>query len=1086
MSRRPTSDITPRTRERELGTMLHRIVRAAGFAAFRLVPGDDERLLSYLHWLQHYSVETDAVLEHEPLFVLSGMDNWLRRARSLRLAVIIAAAERAVPRPVYLTARALAQVLYPFYWIARAIWRAAGAGAGAAAELEQAALKWIPAWLKPIPRMARRLLFLPIVLAKRLKTAAAARAMAAARLEMLYPYARKSAYDLLVRNGDLAGAAQAFDQLSQIRYALNKQEQALDQFMLGMMATLSRIERELAAGDFGGKPVDLLISLALLDPVEMDLFEAWMAPSLLAGGNLPALPHRANTFLHILTGAESRARLVDSPLLVRLRAFCRVRIDEVPPELVRSASAERRDWLKAALLQQSCGLAARLDASLVILEPTAIYSENYLGNLREVSADAPFDIVLSRSYRADRAEIGPALERSRSRDGSLALSARALHTLGLQHLHPASRQLLVTADQMERGRIPRPGTLMWCEDDGIVIHTTQYRPLCLRGESLSEAAALCYWDVDSPLTRNWVSGAQVSASVHLVNPVDEIGFVETAAPDLANVPMCPRGQFGRLFWRVHTKDDVELLRRELRLPVNEIPSGIPRSLPPAVRAAFAALFDLVKKSGPPVADSTLSGLSTPMTMSEVVSYADAIYRFEVESGHGPQIGAKVEELRTLIGAGATAYEGGIDDDNLIPLAVCLLRLGLLHELIELQARHALPLDRTIYTFANFCSREFQEFTAQGQAWRALHPDRDMFVISGVVWGKQYVGNFLDYCLRSLRAPGNLPAIARQGPTVVLVTTDEAGATAIRRHPAFAAACRHAAFRFAIVPDAMIKELVDGHLKQLFYLLYGMLDHIGIFFAQGAKAHLFMIPVDAIVVDGSLANMANYRHSGFECCGGGNIVGETETFLPELARRYAGEPAIAISTFELASLAIAHPHHYFVSQIISRENADFGMHARELFWPVTGGIEIHSCFIHPLFTSAPALQRYRTKHFANIDYGMIPRMFSEPDRIKIVEDTNEAYINNFASGTRRYETTSAPFDYDVFLTAHRYTYPVQKALFVRAQTLPCRYDGITPYRDVAKDVAALVLRLRPSKFRRARRGGARAAPAVERVDAVEAQ
>ena len=152
MSWRPASETTPQARAHNLGAMLNRLVRAAGFAAFRLVPGDDERLLSCLHWLQHYSIEEKVVLQHEPLFVLSGMDNWLRRARSLRLSTLIAAAERVAPRPVYLVARALGQALYPFYWVARAVWRAAGVGVGAASELEQAALRWIPDWAKPIPR----------------------------------------------------------------------------------------------------------------------------------------------------------------------------------------------------------------------------------------------------------------------------------------------------------------------------------------------------------------------------------------------------------------------------------------------------------------------------------------------------------------------------------------------------------------------------------------------------------------------------------------------------------------------------------------------------------------------------------------------------------------------------------------------------------------------------------------------------------------------------------------------------------------------------------------------------------------------
>jgi hypothetical protein len=154
------------------------------------------------------------------------------------------------------------------------------------------------------------------------------------------------------------------------------------------------------------------------------------------------------------------------------------------------------------------------------------------------------------------------------------------------------------------------------------------------------------------------------------------------------------------------------------------------------------------------------------------------------------------------------------------------------------------------------------------------------------------------------------------------------------------------------------------------------------------------------------------------------------------------------------LAVEHAHHYFVSQIISAENVDFGKHARELFWPVPGGVEIHSCFIHPLFVAAPAVARYKRKHFANVDYGMIPRIFNEPDRIKIVSNTDEAYINNFASAKRRFETTGGPFEYETFLRAHDYTYPVQKALFIHGQTLKCRYNGITPNRQLAADVKAL--------------------------------
>src|SRR5262249_34207360 len=254
----------------------------------------------------------------------------------------------------------------------------------------------------------------------------------------------------------------------------------------------------------------------------------------------------------------------------------------------------------------------------------------------------------------------------------------------------------------------------------------------------------------------------------------------------------------------------------------------------------------------------------------------------------------------------------------------------------------------------------------------------------------------------------------------------------------------------------------GHLVQNFYILYGMLDHGSIYFAQGAASHLFMIPVDSIVADGSLANMANYRHQGYECCGGGNIVAETETFLPALDSRYGDDGPIRISTDDLATLAAQHAHHYFRSQIVAAENIDFGKHPREIFWPVDGGVQIHSVFIHPLFTSASGLARYSRKHFANIDYGMIPRMFMQSDTIKIIEDPRQAYVNNFTAANRLYETTGRPCEAEDFLRSHNYPYPVQKSLFTRAQLLPCRLSGWTVCSDVSQEVPAIGASLRVAR------------------------
>ena len=121
----------------------------------------------------------------------------------------------------------------------------------------------------------------------------------------------------------------------------------------------------------------------------------------------------------------------------------------------------------------------------------------------------------------------------------------------------------------------------------------------------------------------------------------------------------------------------------------------------------------------------------------------------------------------------------------------------------------------------------------------------------------------------------------QGQIVFSIVTDAAGERRLRADPLFAKLLEVADVEFTIIPDSLIGILAQGHLVRNFYILYGLLDHCSIYFAEGAGSHLFMIPVDCVVASGSLVNMANYRHEGYECCGGGNLVAETETFLPAI-------------------------------------------------------------------------------------------------------------------------------------------------------------------------------------------------------------
>src|SRR5262249_50716558 len=162
----------------------------------------------------------------------------------------------------------------------------------------------------------------------------------------------------------------------------------------------------------------------------------------------------------------------------------------------------------------------------------------------------------------------------------------------------------------------------------------------------------------------------------------------------------------------------------------------------------------------------------------------------------------------------------------------------------------------------------------------------------------YIRNFLHYNVRSMLADGNLPALKRQGPVVFSIVTDAGGERRMREDRLFAGIEEIGPVEFTIVPDKIMAILRSGHLVRNFYMLYGMLDHFSIYLAQAARSHLFMIPVDSVVADGSLGYMANERRLGFECCGGGNIVAEAESFLPALDARFGQNGPLQISTADL--------------------------------------------------------------------------------------------------------------------------------------------------------------------------------------------
>ncbi|MEI7669434.1 MAG: hypothetical protein WCJ33_05070, partial [Pseudomonadota bacterium] len=331
---------------------------------------------------------------------------------------------------------------------------------------------------------------------------------------------------------------------------------------------------------------------------------------------------------------------------------------------------------------------------------------------------------------------------------------------------------------------------------------------------------------------------------------------------------------------------------------------------------------------------------------------------------------------------------------------------------------------------NFIQAEELEVTRRGKEISSRNSNSEINQVASIVWGKRYIDDFMNYNVRSMLASGNMPSLKKHGLLIHSIVTTPEGKEYIQNHEVFKDLLQVAQVEFFCFPEKFLGLFKGEHGPDTWsYMLYGILDHINIFFARSLKANLFLIPVDSIVANPSFANMRRYIvEEGYDCCGGANLVAERDSFTNALKIQYHEKTAIEISTKDLSSLALKHPHNYITTQLVHDKNKNFGKHAREVFWLTEGGINVHSIYTHPLATSAKRICGDYILPFSWVDFLLPVRLFpneNEFAKYKIIDNAEEAYINNFAPASREYETTGRAFDPADFAAAHIYSYPIHR-------------------------------------------------------------
>src|SRR3954471_13792296 len=132
------------------------------------------------------------------------------------------------------------------------------------------------------------------------------------------------------------------------------------------------------------------------------------------------------------------------------------------------------------------------------------------------------------------------------------------------------------------------------------------------------------------------------------------------------------------------------------------------------------------------------------------------------------------------------------------------------------------------------------------------PRRVSCIFVTVMWGEWHVGMFLDANLRTMLAPGNLPAFADNVDFEYLVYTTPADARRMSEHPAFA----RLKASTAVTIELFMPEDVSNPIG-LHHEVWGKA-------IDRARAHgsfIVMMPPDVVWADGSFDRLGNALVSG---------------------------------------------------------------------------------------------------------------------------------------------------------------------------------------------------------------------------------
>jgi hypothetical protein len=718
---------------------------------------------------------------------------------------------------------------------------------------------------------------------------------------------------------------------------------------------------------------------------------------------------------------------------------CSVVCRPIPEHLAARAegvAGPQSEWLVDALHGLHLMEARRLRADFHSINPNAVYADGFFEGMARLRRAGHSAILVATIY-ADKEPMHEELKRFRE-NGKIAVSPGELMAVGLRFM-AGIRGLGIVRDTGYFGGPTSHLQLILEGRDRVEINSTQHEIAYLSHRALEQLPERFFMKPSTDVDRLLPAGL----SPYFVRAADEVSLLDLSGrKNVLDERRLDLAEFAALVSDSAREGQAGHFKQAICLAVaRPDPSDSGWMSEDEIASKREVVFKALDAA---------TTLASP-TPEKALTALSVLHQYEMSAYALDAMATVVAEGRRILDMVRGAGEA--DDAVRRDLIRASMNFDHVGNAISLAAQGG---EATAF-ISDFLA-EMARLRAENEARARNLRGRRFSVIGSIVWGEKFVDKFMNYCLPSLLAPGNIPALARKGRVVHSIVTTDADRERIMAHPAFATLRETAEVVFTCFPAEFLERREKDGLN--FYYFYGLLDHQSVFLARALDADLYLLPIDCVYSSESLKNFSRHLAGQADACS----VGAIECDEPELrARLDAGGhrhgPVLDISGRDLAQAAVQYPDRYFRAMIMSPGNTEFCAHPRELAWPFADGLAMHSVFMHPLSVSRRLLARPFHPQHENVDYALLPRLLQGDGRLEVLEDASEAVLAHFGAPVTRDHYIEGGFSIRSFVEAHRYDYAAHRRCFGVRQFFPCRGVPYAPSTAYDAEVALIQSALR---------------------------